>query len=271
MNRRPMNRLRAALSWATALVLLATGCNPIFDIQEGTPRPQPSQPSRLKFVLDPGVSALGGGDSGCIGYPGDQTSDCSLRAPSGIPFAAILYPLTDGISNARLRNPEPGRVCMKGAMIGGGSAGALIEGGSAAISFIVTRTRGGSEPTVVASYPVEVDRFDLQALGITAIEFTITDPPLGGVSLELRSVVKPECSADYDCLGPIFSLAGPNARVVQSKTVRAEIAEFEPDPGPTRVWAFNFWGHSASEVDTIYDFCLSDVKFLDSRGESVTP
>ena len=262
MNRLVPDLWRAARSWASALVLLATGCNAMFDIQEGTPRPQPGQPDRLTFVLDPGVSALGGGDSGCIGYPGDQSSNCSLRATSGIPFAAILYPLTDGISNARLRNPDSGRVCMKGAMIGGGSA---------AISFIVTRTRSGSEPTVVASYPIEVDPFDLQALDIAAIEFTITDPPLGGVSLELRSVVKSVCSAEYDCLGPIFSLAGPNARVVESKTVHAEIAEFEPDPGPTQVWAFNFWGHSASEVDTIYDFCLSDVKFLDSLGALVTP
>jgi hypothetical protein len=205
----------------------------------------------------------GGGDPGCVGYPREHTSDCSLDAATGIPFAAIVYPLTDGVSNARLRNPEPGRVCIKGTM---------IEKGRAAISFIVTRTRSGSEPTTSESYPLEVDPFDLQALGISAIEFTITDPPAGGVSLELRSVVKPECSAEYDCLGPIFSWAGPNARVVETKTVRAEMTEFEPaDPGPTHIWAFNFWGNSSSESSTNYDFCLSDVKFLDSQGALVTP
>jgi hypothetical protein len=207
-------------------------------------------------VLDPVVAASGGGDPGCVGYPPEQPARCYLDASTGIPFATAVYALTDGISNARLRNPEPGKVCIQGTLIGGGTA---------AISFKVT-------PFTSESDPLTIDPFDLQALDIHAIEFTITDPPRGGVSFELNSVVKPECSLDFDCVGPTFLLGGPNASVFEDATVRAEVSDFEPaDPGPTLVWAFHVVGHSTSSSDTNYDFCLEDVKFLDSRGESVTP
>jgi hypothetical protein len=207
-------------------------------------------------MLDPAIEERGGGDPACVGLPSEQLPRCFLEAPTGIPFATRVNPYTDGISNARLRNPEPGKVCMKGTMAGGGSA---------AISPIVSPIEFDFPPLV--SKP-----FDLQALDIEALEFTITHPPEGGVSLELRSLTEDECSPGFYCLGPVLSLGGPNARVLEDKTVRAKISEFEPaDPGPRHVLSFYFWGHALPPFDTNYDFCVSDVKFFNSLGEVVTP
>lgn len=207
-------------------------------------------------ILDPILVATGGGDAACVGLPGDQAPRCFLDASTGIPFAVAIRPLTDGLSNSRLFNPEPGKVCIHGTMTGNGAA---------AISLNVT-------PFTSEGFPVAIDPFDLQALDITALEYTITHPPLGGVSLQLSSLVKPECSVDFDCLGPVYSLSGSSARVFETKTVRTEMTEFEPaDPEPTLVWAFNFWANSSSRLDANYDFCVEDVKFIDSFGELVTP
>jgi len=121
----------------------------------------------------------------------------------------------------------------------------------------------------VSDFPPAVsDPFDLQALDIQTIEFTVTNAPSGGVWLELRGLVDTECEPGFYCLGPVFSL--PNA--FKNGTVRAEIAEFEPaDPGPRRILSVYFWGRSAVPLPTNYDFCVQDVKFFDSRGELVMP
>lgn len=198
--------------------------------------------------------AMGGGDSACIGLPSEQLPRCFLNADTGIPFANRVNPLTDGVANARLRNPEPGKVCMQGTM------GGL---GAAAITFIVS-------PIETDFPPLVRDPFDLRALDIAAIELTITEPPAGGVSLELRSLVQDDCPPNSYCLGPTFSWQGPN--VLESSTVRAEVADFEPaDPGPVLVLSVYVWGHSTSRLPTNYDFCLQDVKFLDSQGAVVSP
>lgn len=205
---------------------------------------------------DPASVAAGGGDPACVGLPGDQPARCFLEGSSGIPFTTRVNPITDGVSNARLRSPEPGKVCMQGTMIGGGAA---------AISLVVS-------PIAADFPPLVSDPLDLQALDIRAIEFAITDPPSGGVSLELRGLAMLDCPPDFYCLGPVFSLGGPNASVLKSQTVRAQMAEFEPaDPGPTLAWALYFRGHSASRLPENYDFCLEGVKFFDSLGELVTP
>ncbi|HKO93276.1 MAG TPA: hypothetical protein VJU61_19105, partial [Polyangiaceae bacterium] len=207
-------------------------------------------------MLDPALVAMGGGDPACVGLPSEQLPRCFLETPTGIPFATRVNPYTEGLSNARLRNPEPGKVCMKGT---------LAEGGAAAISPILSPIEFDFPPLVSAP-------FDLQALDIEAIEFTITHPPEGGVSLELRGLTQDECSPGFYCLGPVFSLGGPNARVFEDRTVRAKISEFEPaDPGPRHVLSLYFWGHNLPPYDTNYDFCLSDVKFFNSLGELVTP
>jgi len=207
-------------------------------------------------VLDPALVEMGGGDPACVGLPSEQLPRCFLEAPTGIPFATRANPYTDGLSNARLRNPEPGKVCMKGT---------LAAGGAAAISPIIA-------PIEFDFPPLVSEPFDLQALDIEAIEFTITHPPEGGVSLELRSLTRDDCQPPFYCLGPVFSLGGPNARVFEDKTVRAKISEFEPaDPGPRHLLSLYFWGHDLPPYETNYDFCLSDVKFLNSLGELVTP
>ena len=198
----------------------------------------------------------GGGDPACVGNPPTQPSRCGLFTSAGIPFATEVHPFTDGVSTARLRNPEPGNVCIQGTM---------VQGGTAAISFVVTKILGDNAPYAIVP-------FDLQALDITALEFTITNAPSGGVSLELLSVLLPECSAEFDCVGPPLSLGGQNPRVFENGTAHAEMADFElADPGPRLVWTFHVSGHSTSQSDPNYDFCLSDVKFLNSQGEVVTP
>ena len=200
----------------------------------------------------PLMVALGGGDPGCVGQPSEQLPRCFLTSSAGIPFALRVNPFTDGVANAQLRNPEPGKVCMRGTM---------GRFGAAAITFIVS--------PIVSDFPPAVsDPFDLQALDIQTIEFTVTNAPSGGVWLELRGLVDTECEPGFYCLGPVFSL--PNA--FKNGTVRAEIAEFEPaDPGPRRILSVYFWGRSAVPLPTNYDFCVQDVKFFDSRGELVMP
>ena len=203
---------------------------------------------------DPLMVALGGGDPECVGQPVEQVPRCFLQNSAGIPFATRVNPFTDGVANAQLSNPEPGKVCMRGTL------GAL---GAAAIDVIVS--------PIVSDFPPAVSApFDLQALDIQTIEFTVTNAPSGGVWLELRGLVDTECEPGFYCLGPVFSL--PNASAFQNETVRAALADFEPtDPGPRRILALYFWGRSVVPLPTNYDFCVQDLKFFDSRGERVTP
>jgi len=201
-----------------------------------------------------GNAETDGGDPACVGNTPGQPSSCALYASTGVPFATEVHPFTDGVSNARLRNPEPGKLCIQGTM---------VEGGTAAISIVVTKIESDGPPYAIVP-------LDLQALDITELEFTITKAPTGGVSLELLRVLKPECSSDFDCVGPPLSLGGQNAKVFENGTGHAKMSDFGlADPGPGLVWTFHFSGHSISRAN--YDFCLEDVKFRDSRGELVTP
>jgi len=204
----------------------------------------------------PAMVARGGGDPECVGLPSEQLPRCFLEAPTGIPFATRVNPYTDGVSNARLRNPEPGKVCMQGTLAGGGAA---------AISPIVS-------PIVTDFPPVVSHPFDLQALNLKEIEFTIEKAPSGGVSLELRSLTQDACAPGYYCIGTVFTLGRPNPRVFQNGTARVELADFgSTGSAPAHILSFYFWGHSSSRFPTNYDFCLSDVKFFSWGGEVVTP
>ena len=213
---------------------------------------QPLGTDCVEAARYPVLEGPGGGDPACIGNPPDQPARCGLFDSAGVPFATEVHPFTDGVSNARLRNPEPGKVCIQGAM---------VEGGTAAISCVVTKIESDVAPYAIVP-------FDLQALDITTLEFTLTNAPTGGVSLELLAVVKPECSSDFDCVGPPLSLGGSNPTVFEDGTWRVEMADFEL-ADPRLVWTFHFSGHSIMPAN--YDFCLEAVKFLDSRGELVSP
>ena len=204
--------------------------------------------------LNPPDTEVGGGDPLCIGNPPDQPPRCGLFESAGVPFTTEVHPFTDGASNARLRNPEPGKVCIQGAM---------VAGGTAAISFVVTDIASDSAPYAIVP-------FDLQALDVTAMELTLTNAPSGGLSVELLAVEKPQCSSDFDCVGPALPLGGTKPSVFVSGPVHLELADFTPaEPGPRLVWAFHFSGHSVASDN--YGFCLEDLKFLDSRGQLVSP
>ncbi len=192
--------------------------------------------------------------------------------PQGMPFVQVALADTDaanpdlpqpGETSAIISNPEPGTACISG----------RLEDGWAFLTLGVARWDGANLR----------DPLDAAGLGIESIQFTLTTPPSSGVYVQLTSLV-PDCD-----LGPIecqhwgFFLERDAFQTPllenQPGTVTARIANFVRadyiDPAwqfdPSRLSTLQIGPGALRSVTGDYDYCVSDLKFLDAAGNEVVP
>lgn len=188
---------------------------------------------------------------------------------AGLPFfgGAVTYANIDAGSSAKLSIPELGTVCMSGSLVDGDDWGADM------ILSLAARANYGEKM---------VSLFDAGALGIEALKFRL-DPPEGGrMKLAAEVVMKCDCPDDpFGCVaGGRYTLATPDhtapARFTEPTTVTAKLADFlphdlaEPLEGTDRLAEF-LLQLEAPQQALDYEFCVSDVEFLDGEGNPVVP
>ena len=206
--------------------------------------------------------------------PCDASFVCGVE---GVPFVKVLIPSTDawdpssafpswqppaGRTTATARSPEAGKVCMSG----------RVENGWAWLTLVFADFDASGWH----------DTLDATGLGIERIEFVVESPPALGISAQLVSGV-PDCTENPGaCQHWGFYLSGgnPPAPLVWRETqlVSASLAEFIRGSSIDPSWTFDpahlttlqigpgFHGGTGD-----YDFCVSDLRFLDASGKAVLP
>jgi hypothetical protein len=224
--------------------------------------------NRLAATLVVGAVALAtgcsSGSSGGVDKGSDPncvTGDGILCAKdlTGFPFVAFVVSYSEtcvgcvpgpGETTVTLTQPEPGRLCLSGAVAPAGLAGFNLE--------FARRNQAGTEI---------LKAFDAAKLNITQVALTIDSPPSAGVALNLEMVRKLVCP-DTDCsyppafVFPRLSAPGP---------VTAPFADFiSEDPSvsldPSVLDALLFQVGPGE-----YDFCIHDFKLLDAQDKEVLP
>lgn len=225
-------------------------------------------------VLGSGLTAACG-DAGAGRTP---TTD-EIAYPEGFPFAVRAVSVSDlcdngpsqscdlaihpppGATLVELHQPEPGRLCM---------AGAVGKGGWAfiALSFAVY-----DDDSIEQS-------LDADSLGITQVRLKLDGPPSTGIIISgtvAKDVICP-VAPHRECRAGGFALTDPKANQVlefkKSTEVVMPLSDFvQQDSGGMRDFdtskleGFIFGVNSAGPAG----FCLSDFEFLDADGNVVAP
>jgi hypothetical protein len=217
---------------------------------------------------------VSGCDSGSASRAEEECPEFFICEPQGLPYVRAILPSTNswgpgadppsaGETTATVTQPEPGRVCMAG----------TVEDGWAWLTLVFANIDGNGVS----------DALDAPGRGIASLEFVLESPPPVGVGVQLVSAV-PDCTE-----GPVacqhwgFSLSGESAgtlfRASESGLVRAPLSAFVKTAGADPSWEFDpshlstlqIGPGAFGDVTSAYDFCVSNLRFLDAQGEDVSP
>jgi hypothetical protein len=208
-----------------------------------------------------GSGGAGGGggavceQTGCV--DGGENMFC---APNGFPFVTRAFSVTESCvgpgclpPGPALTQPETGTLCLSGTAPVGEEAGFPL------ILF-----------TSSPDFGQIVEPFDAIALGITHLSFTLDSVPEGGVLVDAGIVATRDCSVSFGCLGLGFMAP----RITDAGPVTIPLADFQQiDPErPEQDFDASSLSHIGFTVGPgPYDFCLSDLQFLDANGDPVEP
>jgi hypothetical protein len=182
--------------------------------------------------------------------------------PDGFPFARVGFALSDACDGVctgalpaetpiQLTQPEPGKLCLSGTSPG--FEASLVLGFT-----LLSEPVDGSRQVLAA--------FQATTLGITQVRFKIDNPPLSGVQLWYDTLITDSCEGEsclrfgYELEQPITAL-GANVVSFEDFTTPAGI-EFDLD-------GLNDLGFSVGAG--AFNFCISEVTFLDAEGAEVRP
>jgi hypothetical protein len=204
-------------------------------------------------------------DEDCRGLPGAEPADCILPGPLGMPFVLAAAPVTDGTSAARARNPVPGTVCL---------SGTAAQSGPASQNWGAVLSLPLSQPNADGTGFESV--FDAEQLGITGLRFRIQNPPSTGVTSQLLAIPRFPCETGEGCItsATSFVLQGPAGPVLATEAVTARLDAYTDatDPSvPNRLFALQFGVAAESSAALGFDFCVTDLAFLDAGGAEVRP
>jgi len=195
--------------------------------------------------------------------------------PAGLPFVRFASLRSDACQSpvrgncamplsattATLTQPEAGKVCMKGTVVGKDGFAWLVLGVS----------RWNQHNTQI------FDLLDAGALGIAALQLTVDSPPTTGLSLFATTAHQTMClDGPPECLGEVWNLmTGPRSNLVKpidtAGPLDAPFTNFARI-NPNEVLDSTRLGHFIFVVSPgDYDFCVSDFKFLDAQGNEVSP
>lgn len=178
------------------------------------------------------------------GVPFVPLADAYLGAtPDGDPIASN----ESGVPNVEVSNPEPGTVCMKG-----------DDGAGLQLRLIDRPWEEGQDP-----WKTSVEPLRAASLGISAVTFTLEMHVNDGISIEMLSFPPP-------CGPAVFSSAYQDGNPLMiresGKTTLSFATDFSPAFDPNEIVLLNFLAG-----DGEYDYCISDLKFLDEAGDEVMP
>jgi len=182
-------------------------------------------------------------------------------ATPGLPFVDSAFAFTgssadgmptatneSGLMTATVSYPEPGKVCMAG-----------DDGAALALHL-------GSNPPWdginVGPGPTTESNFHAGALGITAVSFTIETPPSTGIAPAFITH-PPDCMPG----GARAEQDGNPVIITTSGTTTLSFAtDFDNQFDTNAIGGLHFVPGQGD-----YDFCVSDLKFLDENGVEVLP
>lgn len=218
-----------------------------------------------------GTSATGvGGDAGGVGGSGEGEFEClgdlayvcfgAPVATAGLPFvkSAWAFGNPEGVEAAVLRSEDAGKICMSGTNLGTVNLDLQLAEGDAPFTQLVE-----NKP------PVAGERFHAAALGITAMSFTIETPPSAGITV---SIATAEPCSDVPIWGSLEQDGNPVVITSSGETSTFSLADFVVQDSnalpfdTNQILQLNF-----AVGNGPYDFCVSDLRFLDANGDEVTP
>ncbi|MEY2929855.1 MAG: hypothetical protein RL033_604 [Pseudomonadota bacterium] len=237
-------------------------------------------PSSAGDAPSSGMGELAAASTGPNGEPSCRNRPDTVCVPDGFPFAVVALGVSDlcgGPQEAcpRGRNPPPGATTMKMTQAEPGKlclAGTVAEGGYS--QFLLAF----SVPNAAMNQLVKT--FDAQSLGITQLAFTLDSPPSGGITVGGAVDTSWSCPESLlDCYTYGFALtAGPSSTtpvsIVASGRVIAPFSDFKqmrPAPVPQTFDTHAVEHFSFGAGPGPYDFCVSNLEFLDAAGQVVLP
>jgi hypothetical protein len=212
---------------------------------------------------------------GCTTIQDRSTGNIVIICPSSIaatsPFVRSVGVVTDSVTTAALDNPEPGRLCMSGRLANAGT-NEVNWGAFLAMDFVVWNP----DQTAILEW------LDARALGITQLEFTLDSPPADiGVSVGLVMLTDMGCTTPGLCSkGGRFRLMtgdSPFAYLTRGAKGPLPLTAFIQPPwdtstlalDPSKLYGLSFILGSNSGAAIDYDFCISNLKFLNANGDEV--
>jgi len=205
----------------------------------------------------------------CVGLP--TNPDCVIAVSERRSFIRAAVAITDGVSTATITH-TPGRFCMSGNLEPApNNWGALLG---------LPLTRATSTDGMVTAIDAP---FGAAARGIAQLQFTVDPPPAAGLGVHFAAVQRADCLDIPACFTAAPFVLGDDggAEIVlkESGPVTAALASFiQPSWGnpalpfdPNLISSLQFAPSSLRGAVVPYDFCVSDVRFLDAAGQEVLP
>lgn len=210
-----------------------------------------------------------GCDSSVDQSPYCRTGREVICKPAGFPFVDSVFPRSDACpaggdcpsplteTTTLLTQPQAGKVCMKGTVVG-------RDG----FAWLVVRVSRWNEAETHI-----VDVLDAPVHGIDQLKFTIEAPPITGMTAFAAVAWRRDCDFPAACQNPFYLRSGPRSadlRVMDhSETVTAPFTDFTNDD-PNVAFDTAQLAHFIFVVGAgDYDFCLADLTFLDAAGNAV--
>lgn len=212
---------------------------------------------------------------GCTPVVDPTSGNLILRCLSPIssqwPFVRAVGVLSDPVTTATLDNPAPGKLCMRGVLANGGNDGANW-GAIMGLNFF----SWNQDQTAV------LGKLDAQSLGIVQVQFTLESPPAIGVGVGLNMVTHTECPEST-----AYCSEGGRLRLMSGDSPFAYKTSGVKGPLPLSAFTQPPWDNSTLALDTSrlysisfivgtnpgepldYDFCISELKWLDAYGTEV--
>lgn len=210
-----------------------------------------------------------GCDSGPDRTPYCETGSKDICAPPGLPFVTSARTRSDAcptggdcaspltLTTTVMTQPEPGKICMKGTVAGKNG-----------FAWLILRV---SEWNQAETQLVHV--LDAKALGIEQVRFTIDRPPTTGLTMFATTAYREVCPAPGACLNGFDLRTGASSANIKvmdrSETVTAPFTNFA-NVDPKLAFDTSKLGHFIFTLGAgDYDFCVSDLAFLDASGNVV--
>lgn len=218
--------------------------------------------------------AVGCGTNQAAPAPSCIDADGLVCHPSGLPFVGFAGASSDACAGARLGTCPSPPLSATTAVLTAPEAGKLCLSGTAGADgwakIVLVFTTFNLERTKVLKV------FNADALGITQVAFTIESPPSDGITIDAAIVTATDCPAGPgDCFTQGFDLMTPTGGLMSYTSAGEKVARFadfkQTSTGVSQTFDTSALHHLEFIVGQgVYNFCIHDLKFLDTAGAEVS-